>query len=44
VHELVHGDVDEGYGAVADAFGRNLDTRKEIGAACAGRRPLGRAS
>lgn len=32
---LVHGDVDEGYGAVADAFRRNFAERGEIGAACA---------
>ena len=31
---LVHGDVDEGYGAVADAFRRNFAERGEIGAAC----------
>jgi CubicO group peptidase (beta-lactamase class C family) len=33
--ELVQGDVDEGYGAVADAFRRNVSERGEIGAACA---------
>jgi len=33
--ELVLGDVDEGYGAVADAFRRNFAERGEIGAACA---------
>ena len=32
--DLVHGDVDEGYGAVADAFRRNFAERGEIGAAC----------
>src|SRR4051812_14072606 len=31
---LVRGDVDEGYGAVADAFRRNFAARHEIGAAC----------
>lgn len=31
----VHGDVDEGYGAVADEFLRNFAERKELGAACA---------
>ncbi len=30
---LVHGDVDEGYGAVADACRRNVAERGEIGAA-----------
>ena len=30
---LVHGDVDEGYGAVADASRRNVAERGEIGAA-----------
>ncbi|MEV4138320.1 serine hydrolase domain-containing protein [Dactylosporangium sp. NPDC049742] len=33
--ELVQGDADEGYGAVADAFRRNFAERGEIGAACA---------
>lgn len=33
--DLVHGDVDEGYGAVADVFRRNFAERGEIGAACA---------
>ncbi|GIH11052.1 serine hydrolase [Rhizocola hellebori] len=33
--DLVAGDVDEGYGAVADAFRRNFAQRGEIGAACA---------
>jgi CubicO group peptidase (beta-lactamase class C family) len=33
--ELVCGDVDEGYGAVADAFRRNFARGEEIGAACA---------
>jgi CubicO group peptidase (beta-lactamase class C family) len=33
--ELVKGDVDEGYGPVADAFRRNFAERDEIGAACA---------
>jgi CubicO group peptidase (beta-lactamase class C family) len=32
---LVHGDVDEGFGAVADVFRENFDLRKELGAACA---------
>jgi CubicO group peptidase (beta-lactamase class C family) len=32
---MVHGDVDEGYGPVADAFRRNFAERNEIGAACA---------
>ncbi|GAA2641215.1 serine hydrolase domain-containing protein [Paractinoplanes durhamensis] len=32
--ELIHGDVDEGYGPVADAFRRNFAERGEIGAAC----------
>lgn len=32
---LVCGDVDEGYGAVADAFRRNFARGEEIGAACA---------
>jgi len=32
---LVGGDVDEGYGPVADAFRRNFAERGEIGAACA---------
>ena len=31
----VHGDVGEGYGAVADEFLRNFSERKELGAACA---------
>ena len=31
----VHGDVAEGYGAVADEFLRNFAERKELGAACA---------
>ncbi len=31
----IRGDVDEGYGAVADAFRRNFDEQDEIGAACA---------
>jgi CubicO group peptidase (beta-lactamase class C family) len=31
----VHGDVDEGYGAVADAFRCNLDSGRELGAAVA---------
>lgn len=30
-----HGDVDDGYGAVADEFRRNFRERKELGAACA---------
>jgi len=33
--ELVGGDVDEGYGKVADAFRRNLDSGREAGAAVA---------
>jgi CubicO group peptidase (beta-lactamase class C family) len=33
--DLIHGDVDEGYGRVADAFRRNFAERSEIGAACA---------
>jgi CubicO group peptidase (beta-lactamase class C family) len=33
--ELVGGDVDEGYGKVADAFRRNLSSGKEVGAAVA---------
>lgn len=33
--ELIHGDVDEGYGRVADAFRRNFAERGEVGAACA---------
>ena len=33
--DLVHGDVDEGYGPVADAFRPNFAERGEIGAACA---------
>lgn len=32
---LVHGAVDEGYGAVADAFRRNFADGREVGAACA---------
>jgi CubicO group peptidase (beta-lactamase class C family) len=32
---LVQGDVDEGYGAVADAFRRNFAEGREVGAACA---------
>jgi CubicO group peptidase (beta-lactamase class C family) len=32
---LVFGDVDEGYGAVADEFRRNFAERGEVGAACA---------
>ena len=31
----VHGDVEEGFGAVADAFHSNLVDRNEVGAACA---------
>ncbi|MEV5867292.1 serine hydrolase domain-containing protein, partial [Streptomyces tendae] len=31
---MVRGDVDEGYGAVADAFRENFAARNEIGAAC----------
>jgi CubicO group peptidase (beta-lactamase class C family) len=33
--ELIHGDVDEGYGPVADAFRHNFAEGGEIGAACA---------
>lgn len=33
--ELIRGDVDEGYGPVADAFRRNFADRGEVGAACA---------
>ena len=33
--DLIGGDVDEGYGKVADVFRRNFDTGKEIGAAVA---------
>ncbi|WP_118914976.1 serine hydrolase domain-containing protein [Mycobacterium shigaense] len=33
--DLIGGDVDEGYGKVADAFRRNLDSGQEIGAAVA---------
>ena len=33
--DALHGDVDEGYGPVADAFRRNFAERREIGAACA---------
>src|SRR5215211_4318983 len=33
--DAVRGDVDEGYGPVADAFRRNFTERGEIGAACA---------
>jgi CubicO group peptidase (beta-lactamase class C family) len=33
--DLIGGDVDEGYGKVADAFRRNLDGGKEVGAAVA---------
>jgi CubicO group peptidase (beta-lactamase class C family) len=33
--DLIGGDVDEGYGAVADAFRRNLSSGNEIGAAVA---------
>jgi CubicO group peptidase (beta-lactamase class C family) len=32
--DLIHGEVDEGYGRVADAFRRNFAERDEIGAAC----------
>jgi CubicO group peptidase (beta-lactamase class C family) len=32
--ELIHGDVAEGYGPVADAFRRNFTERREVGAAC----------
>src|SRR5262245_48131615 len=33
--ELIKGDVDEGYGPVADEFRRNFAERGEVGAACA---------
>jgi CubicO group peptidase (beta-lactamase class C family) len=33
--ELIQGDVDEGYGKVADAFRRNFAERGDVGAACA---------
>jgi CubicO group peptidase (beta-lactamase class C family) len=33
--DVVHGDVDEGYGKVADAFRRNLSSGQEVGAAVA---------
>ncbi len=33
--DLIRGDVDEGYGPVADAFRRNFADRAEVGAACA---------
>ena len=33
--DLVRGDVDDGYGPVADAFRRNFAERAEVGAACA---------
>lgn len=33
--DLVHGDVEEGFGAVADAFRRNFAAGGEVGAACA---------
>src|SRR4029077_12840128 len=33
--DLMAGDVDEGYGAVADAFRRNLSSGDEVGAAVA---------
>ncbi len=33
--DLMGGDVDEGYGAVADAFRRNLSSGNEVGAAVA---------
>lgn len=33
--DLVHGEVDEGYGPVADAFRANFASDQEIGAACA---------
>ena len=33
--ELVGGDVEEGYGKVADAFRRNLESGREAGAAVA---------
>lgn len=34
-NDLIGGDVDEGYGKVADAFRRNLSSGREIGAAMA---------
>lgn len=33
--ELIHGGVDEGYGAIADEFRRNFAERGDVGAACA---------
>lgn len=33
--QRVHGDVDEGFGPVADAFRANFEDRAELGAACA---------
>ncbi|HEY6531357.1 MAG TPA: serine hydrolase domain-containing protein [Acidimicrobiales bacterium] len=33
--ELIHGDAEEGYGPVADAFRQNFASGQEIGAACA---------
>jgi hypothetical protein len=33
--DLIGGDVDEGYGKVADAFRRNLSSGREVGAAMA---------
>jgi CubicO group peptidase (beta-lactamase class C family) len=35
MQDLIHGEVADGYGAVADAFGRNFTDRKELGAAVA---------
>jgi CubicO group peptidase (beta-lactamase class C family) len=35
VEQTVHGDVDEGYGKVADEFRRNFVDRRELGASCA---------
>ena len=32
--QFIGGDVDAGYGVVADAFRRNFDQRDEVGAAC----------
>lgn len=34
-NDRIRGDVDEGYGAVADAFRQNFGERNEVGAACA---------
>ena len=34
MREMMNGDVEEGYGKVADAFRANLDSGLEVGAAC----------